>query len=203
LPGISNAQQQQSTSTFCLLNVVKTETFWVFCSAVFTLSLAWFSYLQIEISRDTAKKQLRAYISITPNREAKKIVLQTVGKNDHFEFLLDANNWGQTPAKNIKFWGGIDLIADILDKGFWDKIQKKDIGGITILNPGQNNWFYVRSLILFEDEKLYEFGMGRLKLLLYGKLQYEDIFDEQHNIDFCFQYNPFGWSAVEGHNKIT
>lgn len=166
-------------------------------------------------AEDTAKRQLRAYVSVTPTGVASFAVGKIV--------TLDCvtKNHGQTPAFEISHTVGIDSFENPLPSGFQYPPAPLVVNTNSTLFPRSQmfSWFYCpRTLTADEVENI---ATNRWRLHLWGETSYRDAFGVRHitQIRGSVGGRPFAESmrlAIEGkkgpafrwvwgenHNKAT
>lgn len=131
----------------------------------------------LELSRDTAKRQLRAYFG-TPEG---KINIRDDGS---VEPRLTLINGGQTPAYELQVatYGRFETYP------FRDPLPEQNSlpPHPHIVGAGRSYYFTGRSVYsgMERDALLTELVSGRLAFKLYGKCNYMDAFNDPHLLDF-------------------
>jgi hypothetical protein len=154
------------------------------------LQVTWI-ILTLNSSKDSAQRQLRAYIGMAfPEGVTPTAV---IGENGNNYFILKIKNTGQTPAYNVVAQGKIysneypqvDYVDPIID-------PQKPIGKI-VLSPQQE--FDLRC-----------YGAGRapdkpgttFASYIIARVEYVDAFKNKHWTNFCFV-----WRYIDGVNRLV
>jgi len=134
----------------------------------------------LEETRDMAKRQLRAYLSLTPARANHHGETFSIG-------IMQRNN-GQTPANNVQFSGVFAVLPHPLQTNrYFGEPQYCE--GTNVIAPGHKftvslDYLHVR------PEDLDEWRSTNQRLYFIGVLKYEDIYGEYHETRACWSYNP-------------
>ncbi|HYL49099.1 MAG TPA: hypothetical protein VET84_07010 [Stellaceae bacterium] len=169
------------------------------------------------IARDTARRQLRAYVGLQrlelelpslndPNYKPMKDEPGAVFTDFQVTFI---KNFGATPAFNVSIFTNCTAIPFLgkLPDGFNYPIppDRPSVLGITsrqTLYPGQEVVSRVRIL----DVNNFKQAIAKSKsLYLWGTINYTDIYDRRWSSYFCFVYEPWRpagsrWIPYEEHN---
>jgi hypothetical protein len=130
----------------------------------------------VALAKDTAEKQLRAYVGI----DKPRVLGMTVGNKPIV--LVTVKNCGQTPAYNVRGWHKYIFGPVPLDLEF----PEGRSGGVTTLHAGQTVEFRSEMPVLTE-ELLTAFGTSGdqgIALWVYGKISYDDAFGAPHISNF-------------------
>ena len=151
---------------------------------VVSICAATFSFLQMQISKDTAQRQLRAY-GIVARAKLKEIAANTVP-----EARIGFENVGQTPGYNAAWTAGINVIPG-LPGGV---TQTADCAEI-MRRPEANHWYFGKQLFadkwrdsVYGPAEVKAINEGTVYILLTGRLCYADIFQKNHHTDFCLYW---------------
>jgi hypothetical protein len=148
---------------------------------VATFSLAAFGFWQVLISRDTARKQLRAYVQQTKSSVIKFEIGVPV------EAIVTVKNTGQTPARETVFWTGITIREHPLAVMITDKpsdeimphASRGDLGsGSAIHSP-------IKTDGNLNQSQFDQIRAGAQAVYVFGGVTYRDIFDKPWFTDFC------------------
>lgn len=159
-------------------------------AAAFT-GLLWKKTSQLVESGDlTAQRQLRAYVYATPGR-----AFHVDGKIGALQVYTFIGNSGQTFAKNVRRYAGIDVLPPTPDPASIERIEQED--GVALLNPkGQmpiiKNWS--RGNGHPSEEEYDKIRTGELRVYVFGKILYDDEFGNLWETDFCNSY--FGSEGI-------
>lgn len=178
----------------------------------FTLLLvvvtAWLVWATIKLWRgaeDTAKRQLRAYISVESGMNWR----QDQRRKTVFEFRPVVENNGQTPANKVRIISMIEVRAPIVPPDFDFDIPDTFVGAlgsVTTIGAGKTK---IHSRILpakLTRAELKEIAKGSKCFHVWGVVRYDDIFDQPHTTNFSFlifvgrkRSQPI-WHSTERHN---
>jgi hypothetical protein len=134
----------------------------------------------VEGAEDTAKRQLRAYVSGDPSG------VDNWGPNIPFEISYILKNTGQTFASNVRHftWGGIHPWPLPVGEKFPTGGEATD-GARTVIFPNQT----LTGHAFFKDgltaKDIADLEVGHERLYLFCRIQYDDIFGAPHNTKFC------------------
>jgi hypothetical protein len=139
---------------------------------------------QTVLAKDTAKRQLRAYVFATPNP------LKHFAVNEAPEGSISVQMIGQTPAYDLKFATTIatlpyPLRGDIRQNKPNEAIQLTR----SILFPGQNLTNTVQLGYAPNAEQMTLLKQANSALYLWGTVTYKDSFEEEHRVLYCFHYD--------------
>jgi hypothetical protein len=143
-----------------------------FAMAVATIAIAIFALWQVCISRETARKQLRAYVVAKPHRafniDEKGIAAQV---------YTTITNVGATFARNVQRSVGVSIRAGPVPEKFEDLGPVTREEGKLVLAPGVDGYVN-RSLHALQKDELAKLMTpeGDLKIYAFGRITYEDIF---------------------------
>jgi hypothetical protein len=152
--------------------------------AAATIAIAIFAFYQALISRETARKQLRAYVVAKPYRafniDERGITAQV---------YTTITNVGATFARNVRRSVGVSIRAGPVPE------KLEDLGPVTreegklVLAPGVDG-YVIRSLHALQKDELAKpmTPEGDLKIYAFGRITYEDIFGKPHVTTFCHAY---------------
>ena len=185
---------------------IATDTFWlaVITGLLFvaTCFLAYYSRKQIVEIRENSRRELRAYLSVTPNTDLKWN--KTPIPNMRHIFYFDITNFGQTPANNFIFKARVDCLEKGPQKEDMQKLGD-GVSGIATVNPLQVIRHSTPERI-FTPIELHNWQTGKLKIMIFGVFRYKDVFSVVHEFEFCFQLDETAdgqkvLSASEGFNR--
>jgi hypothetical protein len=164
--------------------------------ALFTLGL-WVATAQlVSGAKDTARRQLRAYISITSVRKVPNTLNASLPA-----YEIDFRNSGQTPAYAIKTWRAIGTSRKPLLEPLApppDGVRDTDVA----LGIGAKQSMKIEKSSPISQRESDEWGAGTAALYVWGKVEYSDVFKKQHFTNFCLyesggkmNYSPIGNDA--------
>jgi len=118
------------------------------------------------IARDTAKRQLRAYIHV----EGLSIRDVSVGKipRGHVRFI----NAGQTPAYNVSIRSHLIYLPEELDGAMKIDACERDFS----LGPGRTHNAYPNGAFPIGTDMLNNFKIGAISIFIFGEIKYTDAF---------------------------
>lgn len=157
-----------------------------FMGVVVALGIALHSNL---IARDTARHQLRAYITLDSVELTPPEIMR-----GPFSFQLFWRNSGQTPASRVFTRTVFDMLAGKPVSLDYSVVDKADAIGPFVVGPGQTI-ASERIEVSFEDGMriLHKTGSG----MVLGRVSYEDVFaDRQRETEFCVELR------IEGQPKL-
>lgn len=145
--------------------------------ALFAL-LAWQEAMEsTRIARDTAQKQLRAYLVV----ESLKLIPKT---NGEYEVSITVQNMGQTPAHDVR----LSLAAALREYPLTTDIPSEGNLGHE-LYLGKNATFSDIPTKRFDENKIYQIDAGDdPRLYVRGHLYYRDIYEREWHLNFCYMY---------------
>lgn len=134
----------------------------------------------VAVTREIAEKELRAYLSLTP-----------AGVHFDGEVLsvsVTQRNHGQTPAKNVQYFGVINVLPYPLldDHDFPTPNFERDTN---VIAPG-DEFTVRRQYRVITHETLDEFRANDERPYFIGALRYEDIYGEVRKTFVCWSYGP-------------
>jgi len=170
--------------------------------AIFTLALFVIGGIQVDISRRSARRQLRAYVGINrldlemPNIDKKGYEIPDVitGPFIYKDLLIiDLRNYGQTPAYDVQWyvnWVPVTPFGSRLPDYFPYDDYGLDVEGVRgyIIEPGRENITRTRidKLKFFRDAIKQE-----TSLYIFGHVDYSDIYNRRWHRTFSYMYEPW------------
>lgn len=147
---------------------------------LFALFLAFQSN---RIARDSAERQLRAYLSVEPGG-----INQAVNQLARAPLLIRNN--GQTPANGVMVFSKFGLSENPVS---FDP-KSEGSGGISgerndaTLAPGTERWFFPYANNEFIEPYMGKIADKSLAIVHFGYVSYRDIFDRQQESRFAFYH---------------
>ncbi len=142
----------------------------------------------VDLARDTAKRQLRAYVTVNG-------VIRTKDPGDldgaGFAVLVDIKNSGQTPALDSLQWARIEIKEFPLETQLPIHCLENPTKGI--LPPEAKNLqfpTFTRALTIIEENAILA---NHTAIYVYGEVEYLDVFGERHLTQFRFRCNGQGF----------
>lgn len=189
-PDRPNQEERTADATWALFYVT-------LALAIFTAFLFGATYLLVREAKDTARRQLRAYISIAPG----EVIEQNERGTESFEFHPNIVNDGQTPAHDLIFNATVDLLPFPLPQNFNFPLPPLNAPSVSVLGPRQSKFMISFSLRRFTIDELHEILLhGNQRLYLYGTVTYTDVFADTRYTNFCFTIQ---WGSRGGAIYIT
>lgn len=147
--------------------------------AVYTIVLAVATRKLVVDNEESAKRQLRAYISVDT-----KDVLTPAGVADQTRVGIIICNCGQTPAHDLSIWMSIGVGAYPLNKEP-PPPPKPHVKVKTVLHPGKDRMAAIACPILSEAVRN-EVISGAKAIYLWGNITYKDVFGDDQVTSFVF-----------------
>ncbi len=142
----------------------------------------------VDLARDTAKRQLRAYVTVNG-------VIRTKDPGDlngqGFAVLVDIKNSGQTPARDSLQWARIEIQEFPLTTHLPIHCLENPTKGI--LPPEAKNLAFptfTRDLTTIEENAILA---NHTAIYVYGEIDYLDAFGDRHLTQFRFRCNGQGY----------
>lgn len=151
------------------------------------------------ISLDTARRQLRAYMSFT-TRGTENVRDQIYPTTSTFARIYH-KNVGQTPALRLQRFGEAKFVKypfdgkdpDILNIDNEKLLKSVNESGGFVEHPGKEESYPLDLKEKITEKTLIEFQKGTLAFYVMTALAYKDIYDEVHYERQCYFYlNQFG-----------
>lgn len=176
--------------------------------ALFTVSLT----VLAKSADKTAKKEIRAYISVDIPRGSKV----TVGGNRRkqgadiapvafFKFMI-VNN-GSTPAKNIRYREGSKVLG-YNERPETDGIKPRKLPDIS--KGGSIPHYFYSQIIDGQYLDMTQIDLSLLAPMVFGLIEYDDVFGDTWRTEFCAKIDPLGGPAggfyllkTDDHNDAT
>lgn len=164
-------------------NWVTVTTFVLSLVALITIAVTAY---QTYVTRDTAVRQLRAYVGVGDPHFGEKFPNKVT---------IEIENGGQTPAYEVR--GHLNRFWYPKEEKLPENFDYKDLGesidaSVAHLNPGQK-----RTLTFpFDTKELERARDGEINLILYGHFDYIDIYQKSRTSRFSYQY--IGFNTVSG-----
>ena len=161
----------------------------VFTALLFTATLFLYCATRSLVTgaEETARRQLRAYISLV-----KAIQVENTVNPGLAAYATTIRNSGQTPAYEITSWWGIGVQKHPLT-GRLGPPPNPTPGSDVILGNGaeQGNKEEVRTQ--FSPREMQDVRSGVAAIYVWGRIEYRDCFNHRHFTNFClFQTDPVG-----------
>ncbi len=153
----------------------------------------------VDITEDTAKKELRAYISASPRD------VYFFGVTTKSEMTWRIVNHGQTPANHVTQIGRVDIFPYPLPPDFvFPPITAQHANPFT-LHPTMEMFcsgVADRSFTATEIAAITK-PNGNQRLHLYGEIKYRDIYGEEHITRFCSHVGTKNLAQISQDRRVT
>lgn len=153
------------------------------------------------ISRENAKKELRAYVTVRHGAS----INQCKKRRLKFEFRPIIVNVGQTPAKEVEIVSNMVVTDKHITEDFDFNIMQSPHKSVVTLGAQQDRFTVIIAQRFFTLSELKAIRNGLALMYVYGSVSYKDIFDERRFTNYCFLIN-FGlrrnptWYSAQYHN---
>ncbi|MBI2289885.1 MAG: hypothetical protein HYU73_06035 [Betaproteobacteria bacterium] len=141
---------------------------------VITAIIAGFTIGLYRIGRDTARKELRAYLGIPDPG------VQRIGVVNHFQVQVTITNSGRTPARDVQKWMRCSLVrareSISFDRENFDPAKRS-------IAP-DSKWNLRADFTDWTDEDLNETRHFRSAIYVWGEISYKDIYGASHTTEF-------------------
>jgi hypothetical protein len=176
-------------------------------STMAVLAAIRLAYQANQIARDTAKRQLRAYVFL--NRIICREEIDGQGKPGLYSFIAEWKNFGQTPAQNVKVfancwhWHGSKLPSWFSFPDLHSRWGPED-GRPNMIAPGERIELTPNSGNLLPELKQ-EVRNGWRRVFCWGWITYDDQFGHSHKVTYCRRIRVIGigWSRCSMTNTIA
>lgn len=152
---------------------------WLLFLATMGLWLA--TWQLVRSSKDTAERQLRAYISCRSITASDLLV----GRKP--VFLVKFRNGGQTPAHALKTHVKIKSERTPIPSTMFSPLLTSDEGSIAVLGPGDKSTVETIGDISILPGHVDSLVNGTVHLFVFGRLDYRDVFGRQRTTQFRLQ----------------
>ena len=159
------------------LNVMEYATIILAVVAIATFFLLYcLTNKQIELSRNSARITLRAYIQVTD------IIATQMEIGKKLELTIYYKNTGQTPAYNIRYKARVKAWGQGKNKAVtdsdWEELRNKPSEGNNVLGSNSSMNFIIPTDLSIEDSTTIPDWKSTGKFLgVFGYIFYKDIFD--------------------------
>lgn len=138
----------------------------------------------VEVSEDTAKKQLRAYLCVEESVFLQEETLK------FFSVQIIVKNYGQTPAYAVCIRAKAKTIGEMKLDSFDRSVEIDNSTEPTILGPGGRCAKSIKTIL--EDEELNEILIGTCHAMIVGTIHYIDIYQKPQFVEFCQRVRYYG-----------
>ena len=148
---------------------------------------------------EPSKRGAAAADGITPAfRLDQRAWVATIGANGKPEankptiVTVFIKNTGKTMAKNVRIQGGIRHVGDGTEPNFEQQVAAVKSTSVGVMPPA-GDYFSTNSTGVVDAEGFGRIQSGQLRIYVFGKISYEDIFGAPHQVRFCYRLNPVNW----------
>lgn len=154
-------------------------------SSLLVLGALGLAYRANWIAKDSAERQLRAYISVKS--------VEKRFENNTLKVIITVVNSGQTPAHNVMLAKRLVILKTHSDIPY---VEIPSAPGSVI---GPNGEF-----IMSDQVTIIDAPEGDIQTVFVGKVSYMDAFNREKDTNICLRWIPGdGFEAVEGRNSAT
>lgn len=152
-------------------------------------ALAYSLYLtrqSLEVTRDTARKQLRAYIWGNTNH------IEGLKAGSPISVAFQIKNDGETPAHKVSHGGLIDILPYPLPSNHSFPTLSPANSSVSSVHKGQDLKGWAQSKRVFQQSEInasMQIG-GNYRVYVFGLIKYEDIFNDAQHTKFCVTLQP-------------
>lgn len=168
-----NQDEKLVTATYVLAGITAV-------LALFTAGLWYATYRLVKEAKETARAQLRAYISCTPD------YIFNFSRVVPAEMRYTSENYGLTPARKYRWTARVDILPYPLPPNFNFPALPPIREGTFALHTKQSVQTSVFAERPFSDQEIRDVSAnnGR-RIYCYGITKYEDTFGHEHTTKFC------------------
>ncbi|MGC2126216.1 MAG: hypothetical protein WA649_00335 [Methylovirgula sp.] len=170
----------------------------IVATATFLVAVA--AIAQFELSRRTAQRQLRAYVSILGADLIDGSNINPplpVDRTDQVGVLIGIKNTGQTPARDALHWGNLEVATP--DREFAmtapSPIRRESISYLPSQGINTKGLWLNRPL---SDQEKKDIQTGVRCVFLYGRIEYVDVFKKQRWSTYRLHYSNSAWPPYGG-----
>jgi hypothetical protein len=127
---------------------------------------------------ETAKRQLRAYVTIIGGH----MLVKNVNGKPSLEIFLQFKNSGQTPGEKLATWRD-KLTGNYKDRPFTDAPPPDQRGPTSIIGPGATADL-TTFIVGVSDADVNAIINGTKRVFFWGEISYCDIFKQDHYLRF-------------------
>ena len=144
----------------------------------------------INLTADTAKRQLRAYVLLDPDKPIEKL---RVAVGEEPQFVLKMKNFGLTPAYKLIVLRGSAFAPWPLPDSM-DLTIRGPVDGVQIVPPGGVH-FWGSSVDaphgnVVTQEAFNSMRVGNIRFYIFGRINYLDAYDIARYTHFCLVVVP-------------
>lgn len=173
--------------------------------AVFTGGVFFFTGFMWWTTRDTAKRQLRAYMGVS---EEMHVPGGKIGGHGPVTFKPFMKNYGSTPAYDVWVESNTGIFKKSeIGPSFHYRTKRTPNPSKGTMSPGQSNYIDCKSEEDISDQDIKGINFSDNALFVYGTVHYHDAFTKPRKTNFCFEIKfrgdsreIDGWHITTDHN---
>lgn len=143
----------------------------------------------VRIMKETAERQLRAYLAIATQSDPPGAALGGILiEEGQISVNLFIKNCGQTPAYGMRDWCNIAVLDEPLS-GRIPKLWKRKVDAKSVIAPGQVITVSRKKRPGISANETYRIGMGSALIYVYGVITYKDAFFKKRYLKFRYTTN--------------
>ncbi len=131
----------------------------------------------VELAKETAEKQMRAYVHVEYTR-----VSNLFGKS---EFVIQIKNFGHTPAHNLRSWNTVILIHNEVARDY-KRLPKQLSANLGELGPSAGTFIPKRGPDLSNTDEAKAIIANEANIFYFGEIEYEDVFGKTRTTAFRY-----------------
>ena len=148
-----------------------------------TLKAVRAAQASVRVAQDTAKRQLRAYLTLDDDSLFSGLVV-----GQHIWFKPRIRNNGETPAREVSLEGRLQGALLPLQEGVLEP-GKLDFRSKLILGKGQSTTLHMSPNQPLTQASFDEITTGRVGMFAFGKITYKDVFGDEWETHFRVMYD--------------
>lgn len=169
----ANEERDYSSSEWWLVYLTGVLAAFTFGLMIYTAKLWGATKHALRETKETAERQLRAYLSIN-------IARITQQNRSEFRTITEIKNFGQTPAYNVRVWSILGAFDPSEPRNF---IKAEAIETYSMLGPGGN--FDLKAALRDQSpEQVQHIIGGTRQVYLWGEIRYHDAFMTERGFSF-------------------
>jgi hypothetical protein len=137
--------------------------------------------MTIEVSRDTARRQLRAYVAGIPD------FMFAFSDSSLPRTRFKLHNSGTTPAHRLRHRTEIEILPNPVEAGMSLPAPSGNFSDPMVLFPNTNFTGNKTRAKVFDTGEISRIRNGTASIYVYGEIEYFDIFENRQTSSFCFR----------------
>ncbi len=182
--------------------------------AIFTLAL-WLSTASLVIGADEdSRRKLRAYVCIddvsvfSATEDGRRAMVPGYSKDApplvgfHLGWEASFKNFGDTPAHDLRVQSDCELVDWPIKETYVPNIKVTEDASIEVIGPTADRSVFGRTKESLTTDIFIGLQDGTKAYVLYGVIEYNDIFGKQHTTNFRYYCGgPTGADDVAAHKN--